>query len=122
MGSKVPGETVYVIGQISPSTRNAFNIGLAAELTFVTDLFRNTGNFRRKGVELIHHGIYRGTDAKEFPSNRPAFDLKKHLLREVTLRHGRDYARNLVGWRDKVTNQLVHRVHRCRPGAFSRAY
>src|SRR4029078_11563991 len=35
--------------------------------------------------ELLHHRVDRAGGAEEFAGERPAFDLQRHALREVTL-------------------------------------
>src|SRR5207248_1140758 len=55
--SEVAGHVVDVVRQVLPNTRDAGHLGLAAELTFRTDLARHPGDFPGEGVQLIDHDV-----------------------------------------------------------------
>ena len=49
---EVGGEAVDVVGQVLPRARDALHVGLPAELSFRTDLFRDARHLRRERVQL----------------------------------------------------------------------
>src|SRR5262249_18261881 len=77
---------IHVVGQVLPSARHAFHIGLTAELSFRTHFFGHTGHFGGKGVELVHHGVDGTFHFKDLTAG-----IDRDLLRQVAFGHsGRD--------------------------------
>src|SRR5205823_6522745 len=70
---------VDVICQVFPRTRNAFDLRLAAELSFGTDFAGHAGDFRSERGELVHHGVDRVLQLENF-----SFDVDRDLLREIS--------------------------------------
>ena len=83
LGGQVGGEAVDVVGEILPRAGDAFDVGLSAELSFVTDFLRDARDLGGERVELIDHAVDGRADAQELAAHRAAFDLEDHLLREV---------------------------------------
>ncbi len=118
---EVGGEAVDVVGQVLPRSADAFDVGLPAELSLVTDFFRDARDLGGERVELIDHRVDGRADAEKLAAHRAPVDLEDHLLRQVAARDGGDDARDLVGRRDEVGDQLVDRAHAVRPLALRRA-
>ncbi len=55
---EVRSHRIHRVRKILPGTRNALHLRLAAEFAFGTHFSRHTRDFRREGVELIHHGVH----------------------------------------------------------------
>src|SRR5262249_31182856 len=73
---------VDVIGKVLPGAGHAFDRGLAAELAFGADLAGHARHLRRKGVELVDHGIDRTLELKNL-----AFDVDGNLFAQVAIGH-----------------------------------
>ena len=52
---QVGGEAVDVVGEVFPRAGHALDVGLAAELPFVADFFRDARDLGGERVELIDH-------------------------------------------------------------------
>src|SRR5204863_9764030 len=70
---------VHVIRQVFPRTRHAFDLRLAAELSFGTDFAGDAGDFRSERGELVHHGVDGVLELENF-----SFDVDRDLLREIS--------------------------------------
>src|SRR5439155_218434 len=94
---------IDVVGQVFPRTRNTFDLRLAAELSFGTDLAGDAGDFRSERRKLVHHGVDGVLELENF-----SFDVHRDLLREVSICHsGRDF-----GDVPNLVRQIRrHRVH-----------
>src|SRR5437870_2920540 len=73
---------VHVIGQVFPGTGHAFDLSLAAELSFGTDFAGDAGDFRGKRRELVHHGVDDLFRLENF-----SVHVTCYLLRDVSLRN-----------------------------------
>ena len=80
---QVRSHEVHRVGEVFPRTADAFDVGLAAELAFGTDLTRDARNFGCKGVELVDHGVDRVLKFEDLAANRNG-----DLLRKVAVRDG----------------------------------
>ncbi|ABS26438.1 hypothetical protein Anae109_2236 [Anaeromyxobacter sp. Fw109-5] len=119
---QVRGEAVHVVGEVLPGAADALHVGLAAQLPLVAHLLRDARHLRREGVQLIDHRVHGRADAEELAADRTALDVEGHLLGEVALRDRRDDASDLVGGRDEIADELVHRAHAGGPGALRRTH
>src|SRR5204863_2394717 len=54
---QIAGHEIDVVGEILPDARNAFHVGLAAELPVGAYLLGDAGHLCREGVELIDHRV-----------------------------------------------------------------
>src|SRR5205823_11485508 len=78
---EVRGHRVDALGKILPGAGDAEHVGLTAEPAFGTDLARHARDFTGKGVELVHHGVERLLQLKDF-----AGDVHGDFLGEVAAR------------------------------------
>src|SRR5207302_1278860 len=83
LGGQVAGHVVDVVRQVLPNTGDAGHLGLAAELTFRTDLARHPGDFPGEGVQLIDHDVDGFLELEDF-----ALDFDGDLLGEVAFLNG----------------------------------
>ena len=68
-----------------------------------------------KRAELLHHRVHRAGRAQELAGQRAAFDLQRHRLRQVALRHGADHAGRFadVGWTRSLISALTESTDSC---------
>src|SRR5205807_2240022 len=83
LGGQVAGHVVDVVRQVLPNTGDAGHLGLAAELTFRTDLARHPGDLPGEGVQLVDHGVDGVLEFEDF-----ALDFDGDLLGQVAFLHG----------------------------------
>ena len=112
MTCEVAGHVVNTIGQILPRPSNAFDIGLAAQLSFGADFPGHACNFRGEGVELIHHRIDGVFQLQNFSAY---FD--GDLPRQIAFRDGRRHVGDIAHLIGEVTGHVVHAVREIFPGA-----
>src|SRR4029434_1963083 len=60
---------VDVVGQILPGAGHPWHNGLPAEFAFRADFARHAGHFGGEGTELLHHGVDRLFELKDFATN-----------------------------------------------------
>ena len=80
---EVAGEDVHVVGEVLPRARDAFHVGLAAELAFGTDFLRDAGHFGGERAELIDHDVDRVLQLEDLAAR-----VDRDLLREVAVGDG----------------------------------
>ena len=100
--SQVGRHDVHGIGEILPGARHAGNLRLAAEFALGADLACNPSDFRRKGVELVHHrvdGVFEFEDL--------ALHVDGDLPGQIAARHGGRHLRDIADLRRQV---CAHRV------------
>src|SRR5439155_17405764 len=83
---EVTGHPVHRIGEILPHTADVLHDGLAAELSFRSDLTRHARHFRCERVELVHHGVDSVLELENF-----ALRVDGDFRREVALGDGRGH-------------------------------
>src|SRR6185437_8831974 len=109
---EVAGHRVDGVRQILPGAGDAGDLGLAAELAVGADLARNARHFAGKGVELVHHGVERFLQLKDF-----ARHVHRDLLRQIALGdRGRDFG-DVADLAGQVTRHRVDVVGEVLPGA-----
>ena len=86
--------------------------GLAAELAFGADLARHARHFAGEGVELVHHGVERFLELKDF-----ARHVHGDLLRQVALRHRGRHFGDVADLAGQVRGHRVDVVGQVLPGA-----
>jgi hypothetical protein len=57
---------IHVLGQVPPSSSDAFDLRLTAEFAFGADLARDTRHFRGESAELPDHRVYRFSSMQKF--------------------------------------------------------
>ena len=57
LSRQVRGHEVDVVGEVLPRARHAGHLRLAAQLAFGAHFAGHAGDFRREGVELVHHRV-----------------------------------------------------------------
>ena len=85
--------------------RNAFDIRLAAELSFRSDLARHARHLTGERIELIHHDVDRVLQLQNL-----ATDLHRDLAGEIALGDGRGHFRDVADLRGEVRCHRVHRI------------
>ena len=73
---------VHRIGQVFPSSGNAFHPGLTAENSFGTHFARHARDFRSERTQLVHHHVDGVLQLQKF-----AFDVDRDFFRQVSIRH-----------------------------------
>src|SRR5205823_2097573 len=114
---QVAGHEVHTVGEVLPGAGNSRHASLPSELAVRTHLARYCRHLGCERVQLIHHGVDRGTDTKELAPDGFAFDLERHLLREVAFGDRYDHARDLRGRPNEVAYERVDRLELARPGS-----
>ena len=71
---------------------------------------------------MIDHRVDDLADAQEFAAQRAAFDLDRHLLRQIALGDRPNDARDLRGRLDHVVDQLIDRAKHAVPSAGGAAH
>ena len=117
LGGQVAGHVVDVVRQVLPNTRDAGHLGLAAELTFRTDLARHPGDFPGEGVQLIDHDVDGFLELEDF-----ALDFDGDLLGEVAFLHGGGDLGDIPHLRRQVARHEVHAVGKVLPDAADAAH
>ena len=77
---KIRGHGVHVIGEIFPRAGDTRHGRLATKLAFGADLAGHARHFRRKGTELLDHGVHRFLELQNF-----ALHIDRNLAAEVPL-------------------------------------
>src|SRR5207253_2151702 len=80
---QVRGHRVDALGEVLPGAGNTEHVGLAAEAAVGADLARDARDFAGEGVELVHHGVERFLQLKDF-----ARHVHGDLLGEVAAGNG----------------------------------
>jgi hypothetical protein len=93
------------------------HLRLAAELAFGADLARDAGHFRGERVELVHHGVERFLQLKDF-----ARHVHGDLLRQVALRHRGRHLGDVAHLAGQVRRHRVDAVGEVLPGAGDAAH
>src|SRR4029077_19311478 len=103
---------VDVVGEVLPGAGDARNLGLAAELAFGADLARHARDFRRKRIELVHHGVDGVLELQNFAAH-----VDRDLARQVAARHRGGDVGDITDLRGQVAAHRVHGVGEVLPGA-----
>src|SRR6266566_1901744 len=102
---------VHVIGQVFPGSGHAFDLRLAAELSFGTDLAGDAGDFRGERRKLVHHGVDGVLELENF-----SFDVHRDLLREVAAGDSRGHLGDVPDLIGEVGRHEVDVVGQVFPG------
>ncbi len=114
---EVIGELVHVVGEVAPDAGRVGNGGLSTELSVGAYFLGDAGNLGRERAQLIDHRVDGRADAQELSFDRLAFDLQRHLLREVAVGDGADDAGDLGRRLDQVADERVDGVEAGGPAA-----
>ena len=112
LAGQVAGHEVHGIGQIFPGAGDAFDLGLAAELSFGAHFAGHAGHFGGEGVELIHHRVDGVLQLQDF-----ALHVDGDLLRQVAVGDGRGHVGDVAHLAGQVAGHEVHGVGQVFPGA-----
>src|SRR6185369_711258 len=93
---QVRSHDVDRVREVLPRTADSWYLGLAAQLPFGTDLACDTSDFRRKGAELIDHGVDRVLQLENL-----ALDVDGDLPREVAAGDGGGDFRDVANLRSE---------------------
>ena len=117
LGGQVAGHVVDVVRQVLPNTGDAGHLGLAAELTFRTDLARHPGDLPGEGVQLVDHDVDGFLELEDF-----ALDFDCDLLGEVAFLNGGGDLGDIPHLRRQVARHEVHAVGKVLPDAADAAH
>ncbi len=109
---EVARHEVDVIGEILPCSRDAFHIGLSAELSFGADLASDAGDFRSEGGELVDHGVDGVLEFENF-----AADVHGDLFGQVASGYRSGDFRNVPHLVRQVVGHEVDVVRKIFPGS-----
>ncbi len=112
LARKITGHEVHAVGKVLPRTGNAFDHGLAAELSFGTHFAGHARHFRRKRPQLIHHRIDGVLELEEL-----ALHVDRDLLRQVAVGDGRRHGRDVTDLAGKITGHEIHVIGEILPRA-----
>ena len=90
LSGQVRSHEVHIVGQIFPRASNSRHLRLPAKLAFGSDFTRHTRDFRRKGIELVHHRIDGVLEFENF-----AFDIDRDLAGQVAARDSCGHFRDI---------------------------
>src|SRR6185436_4302165 len=117
LAGQVAGHRVHGVGQILPGAGDARHFGLAAEAAFGADLARDARHLRGERVELVHHGVQRFLQLKDF-----ARHVHGDLLRQVALGHRGRHFGDVADLAGEVRRHRVDAVGQILPGAGDAAH
>ena len=103
---------VHVVREIFPGTRDAWYLGLAAQLAFGANLARDAADLAGKGVELVDHRVDGVLQLENF-----ALDLDGDFAAEIAARHGGGDVRDISNLRGEVVGHGIDVVRQILPGA-----
>ena len=109
---EVRGQQIDIVCQVFPGAGNAFDVGLTAQLTFCTHLASDTGDFRRKGIEPIHHGVEGIFQLQDF-----SLGFHRNLFGEIPIRHRCGHIGDVAHLIGEVGCHKVDVVRQFFPGA-----
>src|SRR5207247_2020667 len=99
------------VREILPRTGDAADVGLPAELSFRTDLTRDTSDFGGEGVKLIDHRVDGVLELEDL-----ALDVDSDLLRQIAGGHGLGDLCDVADLARQVTGHEVDGVRQIFPG------
>src|SRR5439155_10910423 len=99
---EIRGHEVDVVGQVLPGAGDAGHLRLAAELALGADLAGDAGDFRREGVELVHHGVDGVFQLENF-----ALHVDGDLAGKVAVRHRGRHLGDVADLPDEVRGRGV---------------
>src|SRR5205807_1126519 len=111
LGGEIARHRVDVVGQVTPGTRGARNMGLAAQAALGADLASHARDFGGEGVQLIDHDVDGVLQLEDLAS-----DLDRDLLGEVALLHGGGDLGDVANLGREIGGELVHLLREVLPG------
>src|SRR5712691_8303006 len=117
LGGQIARHRIDAVGQVFPGAGDAGHLGLTAELAVGSDFTRDARHLTGEGVELIHHGVERFLQLKNF-----ARYVHRDFLGEIALRdRGRDFGdvSDLTG---QIARHRIDAVGQILPGAGDAAH
>ncbi len=112
LSREVAGHKVHGVGQVFPSTGNAFHARLAAEFAFRTDFARHARHFGCERAELVHHRVDRVFELEELAAH-----VDRNLLRQVAVSHGDGHFGDVADLARQVTGHRVDGISQVTPGS-----
>ena len=112
LGSQVARHEIDVIRQVLPRAGHTGDDSLAAQFALCAHLARHPGDFRGKGIELVHHGI-----DGVFQLQDLTFHVHGDLARKVASSHGRRDFSDVPNLAGQVPGHGVHAVREVLPRA-----
>src|SRR4029077_20970360 len=112
LGRQIAGHGVDRVGQILPGAGDAGHVGLAAEAAFGADLARHARHLAGEAVELVHHGVERFLQLKDFAAH-----VDRDLAGEVAAGDGGGHLGDVADLGGQIAGHGVDRVGQVLPGA-----
>ena len=109
---QVAGHEVHAVREIRPRAANAFDLRLATELSFRSDLASDPGHLGRKRVQLVDHHVDGVLEFEDL-----AFDVDRDLLRQVAARDRGGHFGDVADLAGQVGRHGVDVVGQVGPGA-----
>ena len=109
---QVGGHRVDVVGQVLPGARNAFDLGLAAELAFGAHFARHAAHLGGEAVELVDHRVDRILELEDL-----AADVDGDLVGQVAVGDGGGNLGDVADLAGQVRGHEVDVVGQIFPGA-----
>src|SRR4029077_5237023 len=91
---------------------DAGHVGLTAETAFGADFARHAGHFAGEPVELVHHGVQRFLELKDFAAH-----VHGDFARKIAAGDGGRHFGDVTDLAGQVAGHGVHRVGQILPGA-----
>ena len=111
LGGEVAGHEVDAVGQVLPGARNAFDLGLSAELSLGADLAGDAGHLGGERPELVDHRVDRVLELEDL-----ALDVDGDLLGEVAVGDGGGDLGDVADLAGEVAGHRVDAVGQVLPG------
>ena len=102
LGGQVGRQTVDVVGEVFPRSRDALDLCLPAEDAFIAHLPSYTGDLPGESVQLIDHRVDGVLEVGHL-----ALDVYGDLLREIALSHSGGHLSDVAHLTREVIGQLV---------------
>ncbi len=112
LGGKISRHRVDAVGQVFPRAGHAGHVRLSAEPSFGAHLARHARHLAGEAVELVHHGIQRFLQLKDFAAH-----VDGDLARKVAAGDGRRHFGDVAHLAGQIAGHGVHGVGQVFPGA-----
>src|SRR5439155_1325526 len=112
LAGEIAAHQFDAVGEVLPGAGHAGHLRLAAELALGADFARHARHFAGERVELVHHGVERFLELKDFTAH-----IHRDLLRQVALRDGGGDFRDVADLASQIARHRVDAVGQVLPGA-----